>query len=460
MLGVALLLLGVGLLNTIVALRSSMEGYSEATLGVIMSSYFVGFFIGTYLALPLIRRVGHIRAFACCASVVSVCVLLHQIIIDAYAWMLIRVVTGISLVILYTIIESWLNGQTPAEQRGKVFALYMTVNLGAMAVAQQFLLFDPNITFLLFALTSVLVSLSLVPVTWTKMQQPVVSEVKRLRIAQLMTAAPVAVVAAVVSGLMMGAFWGLAAAYAAKIGMSNSQVAYFVACAIVGGAVLQFPLGRLSDRQDRRLVLMLISAVATGLSLLLALMGNAGWLLFLVVAGYGGMAFAVYPVAVAHLVDHLAPEDMLSGGSRVLLLHGVGAMLGPLLAGQLMQWLGASTLALFWSLGHAALALFAWWHLHTGSAENPDEHTADFVPMVRTTPTALEMLPADEQSELFEGHAPVWGSEIEADENGPTTEPTVSDASINEALVGETEASTIDEQQNTVANSDQNPNKP
>lgn len=412
--GTALLLLGVGLLNTIVALRSSMEGFSESTLGIIMSSYFVGFFIGTYLALPLARRVGHIRAFAFCASIVSVCVLMHQVIVDPYAWMLIRVITGTALVILYTIIESWLNGQTPAQQRGKVFAIYMTVNLGAMAIAQQFLLFDPDITFLLFACSSVLVSLSLVPVTWTRMAQPVVSEVKHLKISQLMRAAPVAVAGSLLSGLAMGAFWGLAAAYAAKIGLSNSGVAAFVSSAIIGGAVLQFPLGRFSDRQDRRWVLFLISAIAAGLGVGIAFLSNTGWILYAAIAAYGGMAFAVYPVAVAHLVDHLAPEDMLSGSSRLLLIHGVGAMLGPVVAGQLMQWFGVTSLPAYWATMHALMALIAWWYLQTSKADDPADHNADFVPMVRTTPTAFEMLPADDTSEIADGQTAVWGNAQDA----------------------------------------------
>ncbi|MYM65061.1 MFS transporter [Pseudomaricurvus sp. HS19] len=409
--GVALLLLGVGLLNTILALRSGVEGYSDAMLGLIMSSYFAGFFVGTYLALPLVRRVGHIRAFASCASIVSVCVLLHQLVIDPYAWMLFRVLTGTCLVILYTVIESWLNGQTPPDKRGKVFAIYMTVNLAAMAVAQQLLLLDPGITFILFALASVLVSISLVPVTWTRLQQPVVGPVSSINLRLLVQKAPVAVGGGLLSGLSMGAFWGLTAAYGSRIGLSNAMAASLVACGIVGGALFQFPIGRYSDTHDRRQVLMWISVVAAVASVLMFFSGANLWLLFGLMAAYGAMAFAVYPVAVAHLVDHLEPEDMLSGGSGLLLIHGVGAMLGPLLAGQLMAWTSPSSLLLYWAIVQGALALVAWMYLQVSQAEDPQEHVADFVPMVRTTPAALEMLPADSQSEMFEEQAPVWGSD-------------------------------------------------
>ena len=411
LLGIILLLLGVGLLNTILALRSAVEGYSDSMLGFIMSSYFVGFFIGTYLALPLVRRTGHIRAFAACASIVSICVLMHQILINPYAWMLIRVVTGICLVILYTIIESWLNGQTPPEQRGKVFALYMTANLGALALAQQLLLVDENITFLLFALASVLVSLSLVPVTWTRMQQPVIENVSKIKLKRLWQTAPVAVCGAFLSGLAMGAFWGLSASFGHKMGLTTSQVASFITFGIIGGALLQFPLGKYSDSHDRRSVLMIISCSAALFSLFMFLFSGNHWGLYLSMTAYGGVAFAVYPVAVAHLVDHLQPEDMLSGGSGILLLHGIGAMLGPLLAGQLMSWIHPASLPLYWSAIQMLMALICLFYLKHSKAENPDEHAADFIPMVRTTPSALEMLPAENQGETTEDHTPVWGNE-------------------------------------------------
>ena len=409
--GVALLILGVGLLNTTLALRGNLEGYSDFILGLITSAYFVGFFIGTYIALPLVKRMGHIRAFAACASVASAGVLLHQLIVNPYAWMVFRVLTGAALVILYTVIEGWLNGQTPAEQRGKVFAVYMVVNLLSLATAQQLLRLDPEITFVLFALASVLFSLSLVPVTWTRLQQPQINNVGKIQLRQLWRKAPVAVTGAVVSGLAMGAFWGLTPSYAVQTGLSNTQVASLITCAVLGGAACQLPLGRYSDKHDRRWILLFIAITATVLCGLLVLFGGSGWRTFALMAGFGGMAFAVYPVSVAHMVDQLDPEDMLAGGSGMLLLHGIGAMLGPALAGQLMLLGQAYLLPSYWAVSHALLAVIAGWMLFTRKPVPAEQHNADFVPMVRTTPTALNMLPGEEQGDLFEGQVPVWGSE-------------------------------------------------
>ncbi|MBR9909621.1 MAG: MFS transporter [Gammaproteobacteria bacterium] len=406
--GIALLLLGSGLLNTLLALKSELEGYSGATLGLIMSGYFIGFFVGTLLALPLIRRVGHVRAFACCAALVASSVLLHILLVDPLAWLLIRILTGIALVILYTVIESWLNGQTPADKRARVFAIYMTVNLGALALAQQLLRFDTSISHLLFVLAAILVCLSVVPVTWTRLQQPEVHNVERLKLRQLWQTAPVAMAGSLLSGLAMGAFWGLGAAYATRVGLAVNDVAMFISCGILGGAICQFPLGRYSDSRDRRRVLALVSLAAALLALAVLWLSASTMLLFIAIAAYGGVAFAVYPLAVAHMVDHLQPQSMLAGGSALLLVHGIGAVLGPLLAGQFMQVLGANGLPLYWLVTQALLALFAFWSLRAGEAEDPAEHGAEFIAMVRTTPAALEMLPQEESEPDAHG---VWGGE-------------------------------------------------
>lgn len=409
--GVALLLLGSGLLNTLLALRSEIEGFSGTTLGLIMSGYFIGFFVGTFLALPLIRRVGHIRAFAFCAALVASSVLMHTIVVSPISWLVIRIFTGLALVILYTVIESWLNGQTPSEQRGKVFAIYMTVNLGALALAQQLIRLDKTLSFGLFALAAMLICFSVLPVTWTRMQQPNIHDISRMKLRALYRVAPTALIAATLSGLAMGAFWGMSALYASRVGLSNTQVATFMSCAILGGALFQFPLGRYSDKHDRRKVLASISVAAAVVAGVVGLVAGYTPLTFIVIAIYGGLAFAIYPIAVAHMVDHLAPENMLSGGGSMLLLHGIGAMLGPLVAGQLMQFSGSVSLPLYWAFMHGLLALAAIMFSRRGAVENPAEHSADFVPMVRTTPTAFELLPEDAASRENDDATSVWGGQ-------------------------------------------------
>lgn len=396
LLGVALLLTGTGLLNTLLALRATMEGYSDRLIGVIMSSYFIGFFLGTFTGLPLIKRIGHIRTFAFSAALISVSVLLHLLFLHPAVWIVLRILTGASLVTLYAVIESWLNGQTPAQHRGKVFAVYVTVNLSALAMAQQLLRLGTPDSFLLFTLASIFVTLSLVPVTWTRLQQPEVSEVNRLKIRKLWQTAPVAVMGALLSGLAMGGFWGMGATYAGRIGLDNTGIATFMSAVILGGALFQYPLGRCSDSFDRRKVLFIVCFIASVVAVIFAM--STGYLLalLLLVAVYGGLAFAIYPISVAHMIDHLESKDILGGGSGLLFLHGVGAACGPALAGQLMSLLGPKALPGFFTITLFTLGLFAWRHTRV-LIDDHIEMPTHFVPMVRTTPTALNMLPDENE---------------------------------------------------------------
>ncbi|MDF1763618.1 MAG: MFS transporter [Oleibacter sp.] len=394
LLGVTLLLLGSGLLNTLLAIRGGLEGFTNQTMGFVMSGYFFGFFIGTFFALPMIRRVGHIRAFAVAAAIASVSSLMHQVIIDPWAWAGLRVLTGMSLVVLYTTIEGWLNSQTPTAQRGQVFAIYMVVNLGALTLAQQLLSFGEVSDYVLFAIASMLITLSLVPVAWTRRTPPEVNQVRRLSIPFLWRIAPIAVAGGLLSGLAMGAFWGMGAVYASNIGLSTAEVAAFITATILGGALLQFPVGRLSDKFDRRKVLM-ISAIIAGFSalLIIPMAMLSGWYLLIAMALYGGFAFSIYPIAIAHVIDHLEGSDILAGGSALLLLHGVGAAIGPALAGTLMDFLGSQSLLVYFWFMQWLLAVVAFLKMRERVEDKTLGDAAHFMPMVRTTAAAFEMHP-------------------------------------------------------------------
>ena len=398
--GVVLLLLGSGLLNTLLAIRGGMAGFDDRTMGLIMSGYFLGFFAGTFVTLPVVRRIGHIRTFSVAAAFAAVSVSLHPMFESAVVWGVLRFITGMSLVVLYTVIEGWLNSQTPAQQRGQVFVIYMIVNLAALAVAQQLLKLGDVGTFMLFSLSAMLVTLSLVPVAWTRRTPPSVPEVQRMKITTLWTTAPVAVAGALLSGLAMGAFWGMGAVFASRIGLDTSGVAAFVTAAIIGGALLQYPIGRYSDRVDRRRVLAMVTVVSSVVALLLypAAMIHA-WALFAVIAVYGGLAFTVYPLSIAHLIDHLDSENVLAGGSGLLLLHGIGAAVGPAFSGQLMEMLGPQALTTYFAVMQVSLAGFAVWQLNKTRKDIVTGDPAQFVAMVRTTPVALEMHPDDTEQQ-------------------------------------------------------------
>ena len=397
LLGVALLVAGSGLLGSLLALRGRLAGFDTGTLGWIMSGYFFGFVLGTYLATPLIRRLGHIRSFAFCAAAAAAAVLLHPILLDPWAWALLRVVTGMALVCLYTVIESWLGAQASEQHRGQLFAVYMMINLLALMVGQLLLTLAPIDSYVLFSLVALLTCVALMPVTWTRIAQPEISSAVPLPLDRLWQVAPSAALAALLSGVVMGAFWGLMPVFAAGIGLDTAGVAGLMSTAIAGGALLQWPLGRWSDHADRRRVLgavALLGALAAALLGLLHTQPTARTALMFV---YGGLAFTVYPIAVAHLMDRLDADTLLAGSGRVLLLYGVGATLGPILAGSLMGRWGAASLFFFSSATMAALALFVAWRLNQRSSEI--DHPGHFMPMLRTSASALKLLPELGQDE-------------------------------------------------------------
>jgi MFS family permease len=396
LLGVALLLTGGGLLGTLLAVRGGQEGFSANALGWVMSGYFAGFFVGTFTAPPLIRRMGHSRAFAFHAALATMAVLLHPLWLDPWGWGLLRVVTGIALVGLYTVIESWLNAEPDPQRRSRVFSLYMMINLSALALGQVLLMLGDAGAAAMFTVTALLVCAAMLPVTATRLQQPDVPNVPRLKLGNLYALAPVATVAAGLSGLAMGPFWGLLPVFAGDIGLSGDGVPLFMLAAIAGGALLQWPLGRISDGHDRRIGLMAVSLAAAGLAVLAAmpLIQQQLHVMFLLVFCYGGLVFALYPFAVAHMLDYLASEDLLSGCSSLLLVHGVGAAVGPAIAGALMSRFGAPALPLYFAAVLTCLAVFT--GLRLLSHARLRTHPAPFRAMLRTTPSALELMPETE----------------------------------------------------------------
>jgi MFS family permease len=388
---VALLLLGNGLLNTLLTLRGVAEGYSTGVLGLIMSGYFVGFLLGTWLAIPLVRRVGHIRAFAFFAALAAITALLHILLVNPWVWLGLRVLYGLALVSLYMVIESWLNAQVPSEKRGQVFALYMMVNLGALAAAQQLLNLASPSDFVLFVLAALLISAALMPITLTRQTQPSMPETLHTNLRQLARVAPVAMAAAGLSGLALGAFWGMAPVYASLSGFDAPGVGLLMSGTILGGALLQWPIGHYSDRHDRRRVLFWVVLLAVVVALLMTLLSAGPWLLTAMFI-WGGLAFAIYPLAVAQMVDQLHSDEILAGSSGLLMVNGIGSVCGPLLAGLLMEQFGAQALPLHFAVSLSLLAAYTLYRLRHVSDLINEPH-GHFMPMLRTSHTVLELIP-------------------------------------------------------------------
>lgn len=400
LIGVAVILAGSGLLGTLLGVRGQSEGFSSATMGVVMSGYFVGYVIGTFWVPRLIRQVGHIRAFAALASLASVATLLHGLYIQPLSWFLLRVAAGICVVGLYIAIESWLNERTSNEERGHVFSAYMTTTLIGLGIGQLLLLSADISGLELFALASVLLSVGLVPIAMTRVREPQVAETSRIGIRRLYAISPVGVVACLFSGLGTGAFWGLAPVFAAGLGFDTQGISLFMTLTILGGILMMWPVGRLSDRFERRRVLMGACAMTSaGASLTAGVSGLGGQ--WPVLAGgfvYGCFAFSVFSLATAHTNDHVEREQVLEVTSSLQLLWGSGAIVGPIVAGLLMQAFGPEALMIWFAATALVLAVFIRYRMTVSQAIPMDEQ-GDFVPQFATSPAALEMHPEAEAQE-------------------------------------------------------------
>lgn len=388
MLGVAFLLVGSGLLTPLLAIRGGIEGFDTQTLGALGSSFFAGFLAGSYVVPATIRRIGHIRAFALLSATVACITLLHELMISAWLWVLLRFFTGMAMVGLYTIIESWLNSYALPAHRARIFSLYMVVSLGSLALAQQFIGWSEPGGHVLFSTAALIVCAAVIPVSSTRLSQPVIEGVASLGLRNLYAKAPVAFIASLFSGLTQGAFWSMSVVWADKIGMDNAGIAAFMSVSIIGGALLQWPIGWLTDRIDRGYVISVVSMVAASLAVLMFLI-DAGKTTFALTVGflYGGFAFALYPMAVARMMDRLSPGEVFSGNGSLLFLYGIGAASSPAIVGAAMLLLGAWALPAWHILVEGSLAYFAW----TFAKETPADtaQQTPFVPMVRTAATAL-----------------------------------------------------------------------
>ena len=405
--GVGLLVVGVGLLFSVVGLRAGVANFSGLTLGLVMSAYFAGFVLGTYVCPVVIRRVGHIRAFAAMASVASTMPILHALWIDPWFWGLLRLVTGICLVGLYMVVESWLNTLAPSDQRGKVFAAYMSVNFVALALGQWLILVGDRLGFVPFAMVSVMFSFALLPITLTPVQQPVPVEAPSLSLRSLYDASPLGTAAAFASGLLNGTFFGMGALYAQGVGLSDTGVAAFMAATILGGAIFQWPVGHYSDRHDRRLVLFWVCVGAAALAALsMFVLSLPHWALIALGLFYGGLVFTVYGLGVAHVNDVIDSTRLLEFTGGLLLVHGAGAALGPTLGGMVLDQFGAASLMPAFAVVLVVLALYV---LKRMRAAPPvaDDAKADYVVMGGGSQAVLQMDPRSPvEPESADAHPP------------------------------------------------------
>jgi MFS family permease len=358
-------MLGNGLQASLIGLRGHLEGFSTSAIGVVMSGYYAGFLIGSVGTPHIVSRVGHVRVYAGLASLASAATLGHIMVIQPTVWFGFRVVTGACLAGLYIVAESWLNGAAVPANRGRLLAIYMVVVTGGLALGQLLLTAANPGKFTLFVVASLLVSLAVVPVSLVSFPAPAIEGLGPVPYREIMRAAPIGLIGALVTGAANGALLGMGAVWGAQSGLAVSRIAHLLTLALVGGAIIQWPLGALSDRFSRRRVIFSVTTVAALLATWLAILDPASELLLVGVFLLGGFTFPMYSLSGSHVNDLIDRDLVVGASSAILLANGIGSVLGPILASSVMAGLGPSGLWVTIAGVHGTLALYAAYSLVT-----------------------------------------------------------------------------------------------
>ncbi|HVM82578.1 MAG TPA: MFS transporter [Candidatus Binatia bacterium] len=398
LLGTLILVLGNSLLGILLPVRMGIERVPEFQSGLVMSAFYLGFVIGSARIQMLIRRAGHIRAFAALAAIFTAAVMIYALVFDVWVWGLLRIVSGFCMAGLYAIIESWLNVKSSNENRGQVLSIYV-VTVYTASFGGQFLVNIGSVQGTeLFSVVGLALVLSLVPVVLTRVAGPEIDKIKAMSLMALYRASPLGVVVTCGAGLISGAFYALGAIYANELGLSVFHVSLFMGAPIFGGLALQYPIGRLSDRYDRRTVLLgvvagtLISSVAL---MLIAMKSGPFPGTLAAVFVFGGCLAAIYPIAVSQVYDYIERAAMVAASGGLLLIWSIGAMTGPLIASAAMGWFGPK--AFFIYLASISLILVAFTRYRmVRRVARPAEQQTGFVAMQTTSAIAGALDPRTE----------------------------------------------------------------
>lgn len=377
--GMSLLMLGAGLQATLIGVRATLEGFPTAVTGAVMACYYLGYIGGSLAAPNLVRRVGHIRVFAALTAVASATILTQSVLVGPVVWGGLRAVSGFCFAGIYVVAESWLNDRADNRTRGALLAVYMVVIYFGLGLG-QFLLnaADPR-GHELFTLIAVLISLAVVPMALSAQRAPEFALPQRVTFRELLQVSPLGTVGVLVSGAVSGTLFSLGAVYAVASGFDEPGVAAFMACGILPSVLVQLPVGRWSDRVDRRAVLVAMSVLAALAAVTALYLSSGNLVLFAIaVAACGGLSLTTYAVCVSHINDHLRSAQMVAASGTVILVNGAGAVVGPLLVSGAMQLTGAG--AYFGGLAalHLLLAGYALWRRQR-VAPIPAEEKAPFV---------------------------------------------------------------------------------
>jgi len=396
----SILLTGQGLQGTLLPVRASLENFPMIAIGAMGAAYFFGFTLGCLKGGELVRRVGHVRVFLAMSALASAAPLVHALVVHPAAWGFLRFVTGFCFAVLYVVIESWLNERSTNETRGTVFSAYAMITLTVFAIGQMLtLLYDPS-SFQLFVIASVLVSIGAVPIALSTSPSPEQPQYASVDIPRLFKVSPSATLGCLVSGLANGAFWSLAPVFTSSVSEGTALAAWFMTSAVIGGALLQWPIGLLSDKYSRRGTLIAVTIVGCAVGLALGLAPNS--ISFVAVnllgAAWGALAFPLYTISVAYANDHAESHEYVTVSSGLLLMYGLGATIGPFIASALMTFREAGYLFVYAAIAHGILAIYILFRT-TQTDQSDIDHPMAFSDALAATQTASQVYEEELQDE-------------------------------------------------------------
>ena len=404
--GYGIIMIAFGLQGNLLGVRSVIEDFSLLATGILMSAYFIGYFIGANIVPNLVARVGHVRVFAAFASMASLSILVHAVVVNPLVWSIARFLTGMSMVSIFIVTESWLNDRANNRSRGKLLSVYMFVTFGSIALGALLLNFSSPIKFEPFILISLLLSIALVPILLTKRKAPRFKKISPMKIKELYKISPMGVVVSFCNGLIHSAIFSLTAVYAIKMGFSIFEISLLIFLITIAGAVFQWPVGFISDKMDRRKVIVYSSIISAFFAFLaIASFGTAAevmylsidWetnktMFFIFVTIFAGFSLPIYAINIAHTNDYIPKEKFVAAGAGLQLVMGLGAIGGPIACVIFMDNFGPSGFFIFLIILQIVISVFGFYRMSVRpTEENPD---STFTPLPRNiTPLGIELDP-------------------------------------------------------------------
>ena len=395
--GFGLIMLAHALQGTLLNINAVLFNFTDFEIGYVFSGYFLGYLFSSIQCPKLIKNVGHIRVFAAFASLGSIAILLHWVVVNPIAWLIFRMITGFSFAAIYIVCESWLNDRADNNSRGQLIGFYMVVSYFSNCGGVLLVNLSPTSEAYLYILISLLISVALVPILLTKKPAPDISTPKFISLKELFLKSPMAFVGSFAIGLIYSALFGLMGVFGAKIGLSVFQISIMFFVNTFIGAVFQYPVGKISDKFDRRTILFVLNIIAIASLIFAFLFGPSSFYILLIfIAIHSAVSLPYYAVVISHMNDFLEKEEIISGSSTLTLVNALGMVMGPLLASLFMAYFGAYGYFVYMIVIYCLVAPYNFARIRVGRTSDIYEDNTPSMIVPRTTSSVGMQLATDQ----------------------------------------------------------------